>query len=85
MFYSISGRMGNTKQALDLIVNELRDVSQAIDFCKEQNDEELWEDLIDYSLDKPCMYITAYGLIHVCACVCVCASTCIFQNFTSLC
>ncbi|KAK2146463.1 hypothetical protein LSH36_606g03004 [Paralvinella palmiformis] len=55
------GRMGNTKQALDLIVNELRDVSQAIDFCKEQNDEELWEDLIDYSLDKP-SFIT--GLLN---------------------
>ena len=26
---------------------------QAIEFAKEQNDEELWDDLINYSLDKP--------------------------------
>ncbi len=52
-----SGRMGNTKQALQLITYELGDVTGAIDFCKEHNDQELWEDLIDYSIDKPCMYI----------------------------
>ena len=46
--------MGNTKQALKLITNELHDVQQAIDFCKEHNDRELWEDLIDDSIDKPC-------------------------------
>lgn len=26
---------------------------QAIEFAKEQDDEELWDDLINYSLDKP--------------------------------
>jgi len=26
---------------------------QAIDFAKEQNDEELWEDLISYSMTRP--------------------------------
>ena len=26
---------------------------KAIDFAKEQNDEELWEDLLKYSMDKP--------------------------------
>ena len=46
--------MGNTKQALHLITNELADVDQAIDFCKEHNDRELWEDLIRYAIDKPC-------------------------------
>lgn len=46
------GRMGNIKQALQLIT----DVDQAIDFCKEHNDYELWEDLIKYSLDKPSKY-----------------------------
>ncbi|ELU13950.1 hypothetical protein CAPTEDRAFT_174173 [Capitella teleta] len=55
------GRMGNTKQALHLITNELRDVDQAIDFCKEHNDQELWQDLINYSIDKP-SFIT--GLLH---------------------
>ncbi len=48
--------MGNTKQALQLITNELRDVDKAIEFCKEQDDSELWEDLINYSMDKPCKY-----------------------------
>ena len=28
-------------------------VWQAIEFAKEQDDEELWDDLINYSLDKP--------------------------------
>lgn len=46
--------MGNTKQALQLITYELADVTGAIDFCKEHNDQELWEDLVDYSIDKPC-------------------------------
>ena len=45
--------MGNTKQALHLITNDLRDVNAAIDFCKEHNDTELWNDLISYSIDKP--------------------------------
>lgn len=49
----ILGRMGNNKQALTLIIEKLKDVKQAIEFAKEQNDEELWEDLIRYSLDKP--------------------------------
>jgi len=47
------GRMGNTKQALQLITNELGDVNKAIEFCKEHNERELWEDLITYSIDKP--------------------------------
>ncbi|XP_070565310.1 vacuolar protein sorting-associated protein 41 homolog [Ptychodera flava] len=47
------GRMGNTKQALQLITEELHDVDQAIEFAKEHDDEELWEDLIMYSMDKP--------------------------------
>ncbi|XP_064614137.1 vacuolar protein sorting-associated protein 41 homolog [Liolophura sinensis] len=47
------GRIGQTKQALKLITNRLKDVDQAIEFCKEHNDEELWEDLISYSIDKP--------------------------------
>jgi hypothetical protein len=27
---------------------------KAIDFAKEQNDDDLWEDLLKYSMDKPC-------------------------------
>merc|ERR1719153_945971 len=46
-------RMGNTRAALELIMKELVDVEQAVEFCKEHDDSELWEDLIRYSLDKP--------------------------------
>eukprot|EP00126_Sphaerothecum_destruens_P004711 Sdes_comp18346_c0_seq1m8092 len=47
------GRIANHRKALSLIMNRLRDVSYAISFCKEQADEELWEDLIKFSMDKP--------------------------------
>lgn len=47
------GRIGNTKEALVLITQELSDIEQAIAFCKEHDDMELWEDLIQYSLNKP--------------------------------
>ena len=36
-----------------MIMEELGDVDKAIDFAKEQDDSELWEDLISYSIDKP--------------------------------
>ncbi|KAI8813292.1 hypothetical protein BJ742DRAFT_746816 [Cladochytrium replicatum] len=44
------GKMGNNRRALYMIIERLGD---AIDFAKEQNDEDLWEDLIKYSMDKP--------------------------------
>ncbi|XP_040209124.1 vacuolar protein sorting-associated protein 41 homolog [Rana temporaria] len=46
-------RMGNSRRALQMIMEELRDVDKAIEFAKEQDDAELWEDLILYSIDKP--------------------------------
>lgn len=45
--------MGNTKEALRLITTVLEDIHQAIDFCKEYDDKELWNNLIDFALDKP--------------------------------
>ncbi|KAI1126992.1 hypothetical protein F5Y10DRAFT_201926 [Nemania abortiva] len=48
--YSKTGQM---KRALYLIIDRLRDVSQAIAFAKEQDDPDLWEDLLMYSMDKP--------------------------------
>ncbi|WWD19691.1 hypothetical protein CI109_104155 [Kwoniella shandongensis] len=47
------GRMGNNKQALMLIIERLSDVQRAIDFAKEQADEDLWEDLLQYSETRP--------------------------------
>lgn len=46
------GRIGNFKEALNLIIKELGDIEQAINFCKEHHDMELWEDLISYSLPR---------------------------------
>ncbi|KAL5323663.1 hypothetical protein ACEPPN_008203 [Leptodophora sp. 'Broadleaf-Isolate-01'] len=46
-------KTGQTKRALTLIIDRLRDVSQAIAFAKSQDDTELWNDLLDYSMDKP--------------------------------
>lgn len=47
------GKAGNHRQALQMIITQLRDVKYAIDFCKEHNYDSLWKELIDYSLDKP--------------------------------
>ncbi|KAG5518806.1 hypothetical protein PMAC_002777 [Pneumocystis sp. 'macacae'] len=49
----ILGRMGDNKKALILIIEKLNDIDQAIEFAKVQKDEDLWEDLIIYSLNKP--------------------------------
>ena len=65
-------RMGKTKKALQLIIDELIDIDEAIRycllwyvvdwlnqfprsyrFCKEHDDEELWDMLVDYAVDKP--------------------------------
>ncbi|KAK3306201.1 uncharacterized protein B0T15DRAFT_534655 [Chaetomium strumarium] len=46
-------KTGQTKRALYLIIDRLADVSRAIAFAKEQDDPDLWEDLLAYSMDKP--------------------------------
>ncbi|KJZ77621.1 hypothetical protein HIM_02798 [Hirsutella minnesotensis 3608] len=48
--YSKTGQM---KRALYLIIDRLKDVAKAIEFAKEQDDPDLWDDLLDYSMDKP--------------------------------
>ncbi|KIJ13328.1 hypothetical protein PAXINDRAFT_81370 [Paxillus involutus ATCC 200175] len=47
------GRMGNNKKALTLIIERIDDVQQAIEFAKEQNDDDLWEDLLKYAETRP--------------------------------
>ncbi|KAL8933259.1 MAG: hypothetical protein Q9216_006447 [Gyalolechia sp. 2 TL-2023] len=44
---------GRMTEALRLIIDEIGDVSQAISFAKEQDDQSLWEDLLRYSMNKP--------------------------------
>jgi len=52
MVYILS-RLGNTKEALALIIEELEDVPQAIEFIKNSHDASLWSDLVDRSLKSP--------------------------------
>lgn len=46
-------KTGEMKKALFLIINELNDVSKAISFAKGQNDKDLWDDLLEYSMSRP--------------------------------
>jgi vacuolar protein sorting-associated protein 41 len=45
--------MGQIKKALQLVLHAIKDVNEAIVFCKKHNGKDLWEDLIKYSLNKP--------------------------------
>lgn len=47
------GRAGNGRTALQIILEELKDIEEAIYFCRETGDQALWATLIDYSKDKP--------------------------------
>lgn len=44
------GRMGDTHQALFLIIDEMRDVEMAIRFVEEHRDSDLWEALVERCL-----------------------------------
>nr|NP_001071945.1 zinc finger protein [Ciona intestinalis]BAE93330.1 zinc finger protein [Ciona intestinalis] len=46
-------RMGNASGALALITQNEENVGRAVEFCKEQNDSELWLELINRSIHKP--------------------------------
>ncbi|EXJ85749.1 hypothetical protein A1O1_06117 [Capronia coronata CBS 617.96] len=46
-------KTGQMKKALFLIIDELKDVSKAIAFAKEQDDQSLWDDLLEYSMSRP--------------------------------
>ncbi|KAJ1977683.1 Vacuolar protein sorting-associated protein 41 [Dimargaris xerosporica] len=47
------GRMGDSHQALQLILYRLHNVPQAIEFAREQNDPDLWDELLTYAHDQP--------------------------------
>lgn len=47
------GRIGDTREALELINRELGDMQQALAFCQEHDDPDLWGDLIEHSLERP--------------------------------
>lgn len=46
-------KTGQMKKALFLIIDELNDVSAAIEFAKEQDDKDLWDDFLEYSMSRP--------------------------------
>jgi vacuolar protein sorting-associated protein 41 len=46
-------KTGQMKKALFLIIDELHDVSKAIEFAREQDDKDLWDDFLDYSMSRP--------------------------------
>ncbi|KAG7695202.1 hypothetical protein KL951_003644 [Ogataea haglerorum] len=46
-------KVGENRKALRLIVDELRDPEKAIQFVGEADDRELWDFLLDYSMDRP--------------------------------
>ncbi|KAG5420548.1 VPS41 [Candida metapsilosis] len=47
------GKIGENKQALNLVINKLDDPQMAIEFAKRLNDKDTWDSLINQSLDKP--------------------------------
>lgn len=47
------GKVGQNDRALKLIIERLGDPAQAIEFAKEQNDKELWDELLNYSMERP--------------------------------
>jgi len=49
----LHSRMGNNSRALSLITDHDNNITRAVKFCKEQNDDDLWDELIDKSLNKP--------------------------------
>ncbi|KVH90729.1 hypothetical protein Ccrd_007262 [Cynara cardunculus var. scolymus] len=49
----ILGRMGNTKQALAVIIDKQGDIEEAVEFVSMQHDDDLWEELIRQCLNKP--------------------------------
>ena len=62
------GAMGHHRQALWIIVHELKDQMKAIDFCKEHRDNtDLWKDIINDSKGNPefvCKLLDHVGLIE---------------------
>ncbi|KAG6842370.1 hypothetical protein H0H93_004075, partial [Arthromyces matolae] len=64
------GKMGNNKKALMLIIERLGDVQRAIEFAKEQSDDDLWEDLLKYSETRPSKEPVVFCYLLVNASIC---------------
>lgn len=55
--------MGNTKEALAILTNQLDNIEEAVEFCIKHDDMDLWQDIINYSCDKPCKCIEFYYIL----------------------
>lgn len=53
----ILGRAGNGRVALQIILEKLNDIEEAIKFCRETGDQGLWTKLIEQSVNKPGKHI----------------------------
>lgn len=49
----VERRRGNVSRALKLLMEDLADVRGAIQFAKEINDDDIWQQLLSFALDKP--------------------------------
>jgi len=49
----VLARRGETTKALELIVNDLKDIPQAVDFCKQYADPDMWNNLVTFCMTKP--------------------------------
>lgn len=47
------GKIGENKKAMTFIINEFEDPIKAIKFAEHQDDEETWNTLLDFSLQRP--------------------------------
>lgn len=47
------GKIGENKQALNLVIDKMDDPQMAIEFAKRLNDKDTWSSLINQSLNKP--------------------------------
>lgn len=74
----ILSRMGSSRAALALIIEKLSDVPRAIEFVRQQRDDELVDELIDWALasaDTTGVLMCVCVCAHVCSCVCKCSSS----------
>ncbi len=57
------GRMGNTRKALSMIIEDLASISLAIEFLNDQNDDELWLDVVEKIRSQSCLNILFTSVI----------------------
>ncbi|KAH3684079.1 hypothetical protein WICPIJ_004954 [Wickerhamomyces pijperi] len=47
------GRVGQTREAMSLLINEMDDPTEALHFAREENSKDLWDMFIDHGITKP--------------------------------